>query len=140
MALTFKVYSDSNLTTEISTLQFSAAAINPSPEDKTVYIGSTNASNKLEANSNPGIDQIVLSINDSDPGSGHETTEFKLALTQNDLNTATPGASLNLGTQLTGGTVNAIPVYIRFENAVVNPGTLPVEISFTTNEVYESSV
>lgn len=53
----------------------------------------------------------------------HESTEVKLALTLGGLATAVAGASLILGTELQGGAVNALPIYLRTDDATAVLGS-----------------
>ena len=48
----------------------------------------------------------------------HEPTEIKLALTLAGLDTATTGAPLSLGTEIEGGSANAVEIHVRITNAV----------------------
>ncbi len=80
--------------------------------DVLVYFGSPDATKQAQANSDPGVDQIVLSIADADGANGHDPTVIKLATTQAGLDAATPGAPLNLGTTVQGGAANAVPVWV----------------------------
>lgn len=70
----------------------------------------------------PGVDQIQIKPVDSDSGSGHETTEIKLALSEADLDTAVAGAALDLGTTLTSGASGVVVIYIGVTNAVTTVG------------------
>jgi hypothetical protein len=53
-------------------------------------------------------------------GAKHETTEVKLALTEVGLDSAVAGASLNLGPTIESDPANAVTIYMRVTNAVVN--------------------
>lgn len=65
--LTFKLYTDSGLTTPFSgLLQLNHLTnLSDNPQDFTLYFGSTETARKLEANSNPGVDDIILSPTDA---------------------------------------------------------------------------
>lgn len=113
MATTFKIYKDSGLTQPfVPGTDYIGPVRNP-PEDFSIYLGSTETLNKVEAASDPGVDQIVASISDATTSSGLEATDVKLALTSGGLAGATGGASLNLGTSISGGTGNAVEIFIR---------------------------
>lgn len=60
--LSFKLYSDSGLTTLYSGLTqlVHQSDLSDNPNDFTLYFGSTQTSRVLEATSNPGVDQITL--------------------------------------------------------------------------------
>lgn len=208
----YGVYTDSNLTSEYSGFSDLVHETDQSdnPQDLgPFYIGSaleSPISRTLEATSNPGTDQLTLSIvdvlpawqastayevgdcvqpttpngyryecttagtTDSDepdagnspanawPESGigstitdgtvvwtlkgakHETSEVKLALSSGGLDTATGGASLNLGTSISNGIANAVAVYIRVTNEVLNVSNNSncPEIEIHINEVVET--
>lgn len=67
-------------------------------------------------------DGDITWIND---GKIHESTEIKLALSLVGLDAAVAGASVNLGSVITGGAANNIPIYIRVDDAtaIVNKFT-----------------
>jgi len=91
---------------------------------------------KQEAQSNPGVDDIVLSAVDANVGSGHEASEITLAATAGALATNTAGADLILGTQLLSGVSNRQEAHVRVENAVVvllNSTELSVDINPTVD-------
>lgn len=136
----FDIYTDTGLTSAApSPLQVSHNSdFSDNPQDFQYYIGSLDADRKIEANSNPGVDNIVISVADTSPASGHETTEILLATTQLGLDSATPGASLTVGTSVTSGTGNKYEFWVRVVNAVSTVG-ISTELSFTTNSVKESS-
>lgn len=138
MAITFKFYSDAALTTEITApLAFSQTEPTPTPEDKLIYFGSVASGKTIEATSDPGVDQIAVSIVDSASGSGSPATDVKLSLTLGGLATATAGAPLNLGTQVLSGTANAKSIYIRVLDSTGVVGT-NTDLSLQTNNVTES--
>ena len=63
MALSFKFYTDAALTTLAGTYAISHLVDGSTdPQDFVFYLGSTNASNKAEALSDPGVDQITVSL------------------------------------------------------------------------------
>lgn len=70
----------------------------------------------------------------------HEETEVKLASTSGGLDTATAGASLDLGTVINGGVANAVEVHIRVTNAVTDVGdnTSYPALALQINEVRET--
>ena len=79
-----------------------------------------------------------MSVKDLTPGSGHEITEVRLATTLVGLDTATPGAALNLGVEVLGGVGNAAPVYIRTEDATGVVATV-IELYLETDILIEVS-
>ena len=118
MALVPHVYLDVGLTDQFddATDILGASAINGGQGDGVFYVGSPDDTIKIQADSDPGIDPITVSIADSAPGSGVEVTDIKLALTQGGLGGTTGGASLNLGATINGGVANAVAVWYRWTN------------------------
>lgn len=141
MALSLKFYDDSALTTEhVGNLVVTQAADGSTPPvDNLIYVGSTVASRKFQAQSNPGVAQITITPTDAAPGTGHPATEVKLAATLVGLDTATAGAALNLGTQINSGAAGAKPVYIRVDDTTGVVGT-STELSLQTNTVIETDL
>lgn len=140
MAENFKVYKDSGLVQEMDPAAEAFDIGNgESPKQFQFWFGSTDAALKVQANSNPGTDQITVSVGDSNPGSGHETTAVKLATTQAGLATATAGAALDLGTVINGGVGNAAVVWTEVTDAT--GGTVSsAELYPALNELLESPV
>lgn len=65
--LTFKLYTDSGLTTPFSGLYqlTHETDLSDNPQDFTLYFGSTESSRQLQANSNPGVDSVTLTPTDT---------------------------------------------------------------------------
>jgi hypothetical protein len=143
MAISFKFYHDSALTEEITALNPLTATQDTAgilgAVDKTIYLGSTLTGNKAEANSDPGVDAIVVSIVDANAGTGAPATEFKLALSSGGLTSATAGAALTLSASITSGVANAVPIYTRRDSALAVAGSY-TDISIETNELLEGPV
>lgn len=192
---TFGIFTSSALTTEASsettTNHYTDESDNP--QKITLWLGSLDSTRIAYNASNPGVDDIVVSVTDILPAfqishsyslgdvvepitpngfrytvttagtsagaeptwpltigstviSGgvtftltsykHDITEIKLAITEAGLVGATPGGTLNLGTELLGGAVEAIPIWIQIDNqvnTVTNNITVPdlrITISF----------
>jgi len=143
MAISFKFYHDSALTQEITvgnplTATQDTAGL-AGPVDKTIYLGSTLTGNKAQANSDPGVDAIVVSIVDADAGTGAPASEFKLALSSGGLASATAGAALTLSTSITSGVANAVPIYTRRDSALAVAGAY-TDISLATQTLIETPV
>jgi len=68
----------------------------------------------------------------------HETTEVKLGATSGDLDTATAGASLSLGTAILSGDANAKAIHIRVTNAVPEVSDAN-DIAFSISNVLETA-
>lgn len=139
MAISLGVYSDSGLTTPLTSVQaVQADDGTAAPADRVIYIGSQVAGKVFQAASNPGVDQIALSIADAAPGSGVEASHVKLALSQATLTSAVAGAARNLGTQLSSGPGNALKVYVRVDTPALAIGTY-TGITLQTNMLIEVS-
>jgi hypothetical protein len=140
MAISFAFYADSGLTTPVSSEQLVQAADGSlSPAQVEVFFGSTVAGRQARAASNPGTDQIILSVNDSNPGGGEPASAIKLALTQGGLAGATGGAPLNLGTQILSGSGNAVPVWIQFTDStavVQSDSTISLQLNSVVEDAY----
>lgn len=63
---TFDLYTDSALTTAFTgTLTFTHFTdLSDNPQDTVLYLGSVNSDRKIQANSNPGVDNIVITPTD----------------------------------------------------------------------------
>ncbi|MBI2278205.1 MAG: hypothetical protein HYU74_12695 [Dechloromonas sp.] len=137
MAITFGFFSDSALTTPIAApLQFVQADTSPVPADKIVYFGSPTANRVVEAESNPGSDLIVVSVDDAGPGTGSPAADVKLALSAGGLDAAVGGAALNLPSSVLSGAANAIAIHIRVTDSTHSIG-LKTDLSLTTNPLAE---
>lgn len=138
MAITFKFFGDPALTTEITApLTFSQSTPSPTPDDKVVYFGSAASGKTVKAASDPGVDQIVVSISDSAVGSGSPASDVKLSLTYAGLATATAGAPLNLGAQVSSGSTNAKTVHMRVLDSSGVAG-VNSDLSLATNALEET--
>ena len=139
MALIAHVYKDASLTQQfddaVDTL--GASAINGASDDGVFYVGTPTATNKIEAASNPGIDQIDVVITDANPGTGVEQAHIKLALTNGGLDGAVGGDPLALGAVINGGPGSAVAVHYRWENSV--GGAVYTEITLDLDARVESA-
>ena len=135
---TFALYTDSALTTAFTGSLSASQNVDGSTgrQDFTLYIGSTVSGKTLQADSNPGVDQIILSVNDSAIGTGHPASEVKLALLQSGLAGATGGASLNLGTSILSLPANAKQFWVGITDSTHVLGT-STELSLSTNLLRE---
>jgi hypothetical protein len=132
MASTFDFWDDSGMTQSHSG---TISTVNGG--DFVIYLGSNNASRKLEAQSNPGVDDILITPTDSNPGNNHEASEIKLANTLLGLDSAVAGQALNLGTQVSGG--SAQPIYIRLTDGT-GGGIASTELSLALTDCWELSI
>lgn len=111
------LFADAAGTTPLDgTAGLTLSALLGSSKDGVFYVGLTNASAKIQAQSDPGVDQIAVSIGDASPGSGVEAVDIKLALSSIGLDSAVAGDPLNLGATITGGSL--VPVHWRWANGV----------------------
>lgn len=136
---TFKIYTDAALTTEFTGNLSFTQNVDGSTGMQTaqLWLGSTSTGKTLQAQSNPGVDQITLSVVDSAPASGHPASEVKLARpNSSDLTGATGGAPLNLGTAISSGVGNAINFWIGVTDSTGVVGT-STELSVQTNLLRE---
>lgn len=84
------------------------------------------------AASDPGVDDIVVSVVDAAAGASMLPTTLRLALSAEDLATATPGAALAIGTEVLSGSVNAVAVHVRVDSAAIAAGIYE-NLSLATN-------
>ncbi len=132
---TWGLYSSlSPLTALSGSIAFTTNTNGTLPDDAVVYLLSESTGLVGEADSDPGVDDILVSIADTGTGSGAEAENFKLASTSGGLNSATPGADLNLGNTLTSGTGNAVEIHIRCLSAVAGVHT---DCSLTISDIRE---
>jgi hypothetical protein len=143
MAITFKFYHDAALTSEVTSGNpIAITALHPggSATDVQLWLGSTATDTQAQANSDPGVDDIEISIADSDGGgAGNATTACKLATSQGGLSTAVAGDPLPIGPTLASGVAKAMPFWLRVTNAQTVVGTY-TDLSLATNTLVESPV
>lgn len=107
-------FTDSGLSTPASRLSSLQATDGSAPVvDSVVYLGDPDASREWRAASDPGVDDIVVSLEDSESGASLLPSVFRLATTQGGLTAATPGAALTIDTAIIGGTSGAATVWLR---------------------------
>ena len=105
------------------------------PQDFVLYLGSTATGRTLHAQSNPGVDQITLTVVDAAPSTGEPATVVKLATTQGGLGSG--GQTLNLGTAVSSGVGNALPIWVRITDSLHVVGSY-TDLSLYTNNLQES--
>lgn len=103
------------------------------PADLQLWLGHDNDALKLQASSNPGVDQIVISVVDANAGSGNPTTAVKLATTQLGLDSAVAGDPLNAGVTIVGGAGGAFEFWARVEDLTDTEGTY-TDLSFESSD------
>lgn len=139
MALLDYVYHDEFLADQFDDAAdyLTLEAVNGTSADGVFWVGTPNSGNKLEADSNPGVDEITVSINDTSPGSGVEDSHIKLALTPGTgLDSAVAGDPLDIGTEIEYGT--PVPVYYRWTNSTGASESL--EIRFILSAIRETAI
>lgn len=140
MAITFKVYHDSALTTPVTAGDPIAATFDGAgSSDVQLWFGSTTSSVKVQVTSNPGVTPITLTPTDAASGSGQPATAIKLATTQGALASATAGAALSIGATVTSGTANAFSFWVRLTNALTVVGAY-TDLTLETPALTESAV
>lgn len=140
MTTSLKFYADAGLVAELSSLDaLFASDGSTAARDYVVYLGSVSTGKKFNDKSSPGVAPIMLAVTDATPGAGTEAAIVRLALNSGDLDTATPGAPLNLGLELLSGQAGALPVHLR-----VTPGALAqgsyTDLALQVSSVIEASV
>lgn len=140
MAVTLNFYADAALEQPLASLTCEQDTDNLLPPVTTrIWVGSTAAGRQFQAASDPGVDQLTLSLVDANAGTGQPATAYKLALTEAGLAAAVAGAALDLGTTLLSGAANAVAVWIRGDDQVGVVGNY-LDISLKFNTVQESAV
>lgn len=129
------IYTDAALTAKqvgpISVVQRTDDSI--PPVDIQRWLGHDNAAEKIQAESNPGVDQIVLSVIDANAGAGNPTTAVKLATTKAGLDSAVAGDPLNAGVEIAGGAAGAFEYWMRVEDLTDTVGQY-TDLSVETND------
>lgn len=134
MAAILYVYLDDDLTEQMDDASsIGIGAILGSNGKGYFLVGWHLAGEVLEADSDPGIDPIAVSINDSAPGGGVEASHLKLALSEAGLAAAVAGDPLNLGAAINSGAAGAVKVHVQWDNST---GGLPsTEISLQLSAI-----
>lgn len=133
-------YQDSGLTTPLTVFSAvqavdgTAAAIT-----RQIYLGSTTASKKFHATSDPGVDNIMVTIVDAATGLQLPETILKLAATEGGLDSATAGADLSLGVEVLSGSANAESIWVLLDADAATAG-LYENLSLVTTETVELAV
>lgn len=125
MTITLSLYDDPDLLVEATVpLRFDQDTTGTlPPHQREFYLGCPDSGYRFRANSDPGVDDITLSIVDGAPSTGQPATAIKLATTQAGLSTATGGAALDLGATILSGASNAVEVWVQFDDATTAVGT-----------------
>ncbi len=102
---------------------------------RAVYFLSPDVGKKVEANSNPSIDPIIFSIEDTTPGTDLAVSNIKIAASEASLAGAAYGTStISVGTSINGGVGSGIAIWIG------NDSTEGVGVSIVCNELLEDVI
>lgn len=113
MSNSLGVFIDPGLTIPLDALDLLFAADGSTGHiDRTVFIGSNSLGRKFQAESNPGIDSIIVSVF---AYGGLPASVVRLALSSAGLLTAAPGAPVNLGLAILSGPAHAIALHVRID-------------------------
>lgn len=131
MATTFKFYKDSGLVNEfVPGTDFIGPITTPPDDSNVIWLGSTDATKKLQTDPTPGTTPLEVTIADADVGSDLEATDVKLATTYLGLASATGGVDLTLSHTINGGVGNAVAIYIEVDFAA---GGIASDVDVTLN-------
>ena len=136
MSLTFKFFADAGLTSELAT-GGDTIVETTDYHDRVIYFGSNATGATLQAASSPGTDPIAIAPDDADEEAAPAVSNIALSLSAVGLDTATPGAALNIGTTVSSGVASAVPIYVRTLRGALTAGTY-TGLSLTTNAVVEA--
>lgn len=136
MATTWKFYADAGLTSELASLELPQSTGGPAAET-VIWFGSIASGKQAQNAADPGTDPILLSVVDANSGGGLPVTAIRLALSYAGLDSATPGAALNLGSTLSSGAGNKVAVYVRADSAAGTPATF-TDLSLQTSLLLET--
>lgn len=100
--------------------------------DFVCYLAADDVDRNYYAASDPDVDDIVVSVVDAASGTALPPTALRLALAAEDLDTATPGAALAIGTVIGSGSVNAVAIHVRVDSAAIASGIYE-NLSLATN-------
>lgn len=137
--MTIGFFTDSGLTQPAARLSAVAAADGSRSSEHQFWLGGTDPMREHVASSDPGVDDIDVSIADSEGGTSLLPSALRLALTQGGLNTATPGAPLAVGTSIAGGSANAVAVWVRVDAPAITAAIYD-NLSLTTNDLISRAV
>lgn len=132
-------FKDSGLTQAFDTADFLVAEASASSSvDVTFYVGLVDTARKIQDETNPGVDPIVISIVDAATGSGVEAADIKLALTQGALAAAVAGDPVSLPATINGGSGNRAEVWARVTNNA-GAGTF-TDVTLERSSILESDL
>ena len=115
----FGFYNDAGLTDPVVAPLVFRMAVDGSNDaaDQVVYYGAPEQSPRIvaRAKSYPGIDHLEVTINDLNPGSGHEATSITLSDTA-DFSGKVAGDPMDIGTDILDGPGGAVEIHIRYRD------------------------
>jgi len=136
MTISLGFFSDAALTVPVTTLTFIHAIDDSLPFVKQrVFLGSPNVASTFQAASNPGVDDIEVSLTDPNVPDGFNIAHVKVAASSLALDTAIPGDPFVVGTQINGGAGNGVEVWFQVIDTNLSQGTYTLVP--TTNLVAE---
>jgi hypothetical protein len=112
--MAFGFYVNSSLTTPVT----GNYQVTSGTHDYQFYFGNPTSGTRLQDATSPGVSQIQITIEDTNPGTGAEASWMKLSLTQAGLDTAVAGDPLDIGTSVIAGSASAIPFWVRVYNTL----------------------
>lgn len=140
MTISLKWYTDAALQTPVpgNLLNVLHSLATSEPSIHTVYLGSAESGRVFRSASDPGNEPITVLVEDATPGEFHVPDDVKLALSEEDLDTAVAGEPLVLGPELLSGAENAIEVWMAITRGDVNQVSTRQDLTVRTNEVQET--
>lgn len=138
MALLDFVYLDEQLTDQFddATDFLTLEAVSGATAFGSFWVGTPNTGQKIQADSDPGVDPIQISIVDAQAGTGVDELDMKLALSEAGLSGAVAGDPVDLPATINYGT----PVEVFFQWTNNSATTESTEISFELVAVVESAI
>ena len=119
MAITYAFYADPALTTPLDRpLAVYLSTLAGDARDMVIYLGSHAVGHVLQAESDPGVDPVTVSIYSS--AAGVPASAVRLALSAAGLDTAIPGLPLSLGVQIPSDVI--VEIHVRVTQGSVAPG------------------
>jgi hypothetical protein len=127
-------FTDSGLSQPAARLTATAAANGSGSSDHQFWLGGTDEMREHVAASDPGVDDVEVSITDGAGGASLLPSALRMATTQGGLSTAMPGAPLAVGTSIAGGSANAVAVWVRVDAPAI-AAAIYDNLSLTTNDL-----
>ena len=125
-------FADTGLSQPAARLSALADADGTGYSDHVFYLGNTTTGREYVAASDPGVDEITVSVTDSLNGASLLPSCIKRAATSGGLGSATPGAALDVGTSIAG--LAYVEIYVRVDIPVTTAAIYD-NIGLTTNDM-----